>query len=349
VIALAGVTISGIWLYLHIRPRLEPTPERLESRAPSPESRAQSPESRAQSPGPQAGSLSIGPDTRLLIVAPHPDDEILGAGGLIQRARAVDAILHVVYLTDGEGYPVGVKAERRHGKILTPADYRAYGRQREDEARTALRDLGYSAWSLTFLGFPNGGLHRLMTTYWSDHNKAYRSRYTRLNRPRAAEAFIPDTEYRGENLTQELAEIIGAFKPTVILVTRAEDQHVDHCAAWFFVADALNDVERVHPQFRTDLVTYIVHYNSWPFDHPGQAMPPPDDLDSGVSGWINVPLTPEQVMLKQAALHRYKSQMDVTPWFLDGFARSNEVFSRPAPPRIMLPVSQSPCDDFIEH
>jgi LmbE family N-acetylglucosaminyl deacetylase len=331
--ALVGALTVALWFY--IQPRPEPTTPAITSRVSADSTRG--------------GALDIGPETRLLIIAPHPDDEILAAGGLIQKARAVDAILHVVYLTDGEGYPVGVKAERRHGKILTPADYRAYGRQREDEARAALRDLGYSAWSLTFLGFPNGGLNRMMTTYWSDHAKAYRSVYTRLNRPRTAEAFIPDTEYRGENLTQELAEIIGAFKPTMILTPRAEDQHVDHCAAWFFVADALDDVERVHRQFRTDLITYIVHWNSWPFDHPGAVFPFPDDLDSGVSGWINVPLTPAQVVLKRASLHRYKSQMDVTPWFLDGFARGNEVFARPAPPRITLPVSQNPCDDFIEH
>jgi len=100
-------------------------------------------------------TLAIDASTRLLIIAPHPDDEILAAGGVIQKARFFDAILHVVYLTDGEGYPVGVKAERRHGKILTPADYKAYGLQREQEARTALRELGYSAWSLT--GFPTAG------------------------------------------------------------------------------------------------------------------------------------------------------------------------------------------------
>lgn len=294
-------------------------------------------------------TLAIDANTRLLIIAPHPDDEILAAGGVIQKARFFDAILHVVYLTDGEGYPVGVKAERRHGKVLTPADYKAYGLQREQEARTALRELGYSAWSLTFLGFPNGGLHRLMTTYWSEHSKAYRSRYTRLYRPSLTETFIPDTEYRGEDLTQELAEIIGSFKPTMILTPRAEDQHVDHCAAWFFVADALADVARVHPNFHTDLITYIVHWNSWPFDHPGAAMPFPEDLDSGVSGWINVPLSPEQVKFKRAALNSYKSQKDVMPWFLDGFVRNNEVFSRPAPPHITLPVRQSPCDDFIEH
>jgi LmbE family N-acetylglucosaminyl deacetylase len=330
VVVLAAAVAATVWFYL----RAWPQPA-------------------AETPPPVTGEshrgLTLNSDTRLLIIAPHPDDEVLAAGGLIQHLRAADAIVHVVYLTDGEGYPKGVKAERRHGKFLTPADYRAYGRQREDEARTALRDLGYSAWSLTFLGFPNGGLNQMMTTYWSDHSLAFRSRYTRLNRPTTSEILIPSIEYRGENLTQELAEIIGAFKPTMILVPRAEDQHVDHCAAWFFVADALSDVERVHPTFRTDLITYIVHYNAWPFDHPGPAFPFPEDLDSGVSGWISVPLTPQQVQLKRAALHRYKSQMDVTPWFLDGFARANEVFSRPAPPRVTLPATQNPCDDFIEH
>lgn len=331
--ALAAALTTGAWLYLRPRPRPEPPV-------------VSAPPAAIQ---PTRPALKVDTDTRLLLVAPHPDDEILAAGGLIQQLRAADAIVHVVYLTDGEGYPTGVRAEQRHGKILRPSDYRAYGRQREDEARTAVRDLGYSAWSLTFLGFPNGGLHQLMTTYWSDHSRAFRSRYTRLNRPTAADVFIPATEYRGENLTQELAEIIGNFKPTMILVPRAEDQHVDHCAAWFFVADALGDVERVHPKFRTDLITYIVHYNAWPFDHPGPTFPFPEDLDSGTTGWINVPLTPDQVSVKRAALHRYKSQMDVTPWFLDGFARANEVFSRPATPHLTLPVTQSPCDEFIEH
>ncbi len=329
VAVVAIATAAGIWLYV----------------PPPPAASSITPALGAQS----SRALPLGADTRLLVIAPHPDDEILAAGGVIQRIRSADGIVHVVYLTDGEGYTHGVQAERRRGKILTPADYRSYGRQREDEARRAMRVLGYGAWSLTFLGFPNGGLHRLMTAYWSDHRKAYRSAYMRLNRPERSEAFIPDTAYRGENLTQELAEIISAFKPTLILTPRAEDQHVDHCAAWFFVADALGDVERVHPQFRTDLVTYIIHFNEWPFDRPGAVLPFPPDLDGGVSGWISVPLTPQEAELKRVALHRYKTQMDVTPWFLDGFARTNEVFSRPARFRIALPVSKSVCDDFVEH
>jgi LmbE family N-acetylglucosaminyl deacetylase len=201
-------------------------------------------------------------------------------------------------------------------------------------------------WSLTFLGFPNGGLTRLMSTYWSERHAAYRSPYTRQRRPPQSESFIPDTEYRGEDLTEELAEIIGDFKPTIILVPRLEDQHADHCATWFFVADALADVARVQPRFRTDLVTYIIHYNSWAFDDDDPVLKPPEDLDGGVSGWLTVALTDRQVNTKREAVHKYKSQMDVMDWFLDGFVRRTEVFSRPAPPRVSLPVVHSVCEDF---
>jgi hypothetical protein len=37
--------------------------------------------------------------------------------------------------------------------------------------------------------------------------------------------------------------------------------------------------------------------------------------------------------------------MHVMDWFLDGFARSNEVFSRPRPFKVILPSRRSPCCD----
>jgi hypothetical protein len=69
-------------------------------------------------------------------------------------------------------------------------------------------------------------------------------------------------------------------------------------------------------------------------------------LNGGVSGWLNVPLSAGEVRTKRAALALYKSQMDVMGWFLNGFARRNEWFSRSAPPRVALPVRRSPCDEF---
>ena len=290
-------------------------------------------------------SLAVTEETRLLVFAPHPDDEVLAAGGLIQQVREAGGTVHVVYLTSGESYTDSVRFEK-HVARPKPSDYRALGHQREYEARTALRTLGVGAWSLTFLGFPNGGLNRLTTTYWSERHSAFRSPYTRQARPAVSERFIDDTEYRGEDLTQELAEIIGDFKPTITLVPRPEDQHADHCATWFFVADALGDVTRVDRRFHTDLVSYIVHYNDWGFEDDEPVLSPPEDLDGGVSGWIIRPLSDSELTKKRDAIHKFKSQMDVMGWFLDGFARRNEVFSRPAPRTVMLPLRTSVCDEF---
>jgi len=295
---------------------------------------------------PDVPSLSLVADTRLVVFAPHPDDEVLAAGGLIQQVREAGGTVRVVYITSGDSYTASVRIEQHVGGRPSGADYRAYGHQREFEARAALRVLGVGAWSLTFLGFPNDGLTRLMSTYWSERAAAYRSPFTRQRRPAQSDTFIPDTEYRGEDLTQELAEIIGDFKPTMILVPRPEDQHPDHCATWFFVADALGDVLRVQPHFRTDLVNYIVHYNSWAVEDDDPFLQPPEDLDGGVSGWITIPLTDREVNTKRDAVHKYKSQMDAMDWFLDGFVRHNEVFSRPPLPRVSLPIAHSVCEEL---
>jgi len=292
-------------------------------------------------------TIAVDAATRLLIIAPHPDDEVLAAGGLIQHVRAVNGAVRVVYFTSGEGYPEGVRAEEGVARP-TVADYRAYGQRREREARGAMRELGVTQESLTFLGFPNGGLHRLMTRYWSERRSAYRSPYTRLDRPRPSEVVVADTEFRGEDLTQELAMLIGAFKPTLIIVPRKEDQHVDHCAAWFFTADALTDVERVDHTFQTELLTYMIHFESWPFEDEDPTIEPPEGIGPARSQWRSVVLTDRELKRKRAAIERYKSQMKVMDWFLMGFARRNELFARPSSSRVVLPVRRSPCDDFIE-
>lgn len=39
---------------------------------------------------------------RILIIAPHPDDEIIGCGGIIQKHREIEDHVSVLYLTSGD-------------------------------------------------------------------------------------------------------------------------------------------------------------------------------------------------------------------------------------------------------
>jgi len=84
------------------------------------------------------------PPVPMLVVVPHPDDEVLLAGGLIatQRERGID--VHVLGVTDGEaGLPLRVPA-------------RDLGQVRRREQTEALCTLGVSRLSVTRLGLPDG-------------------------------------------------------------------------------------------------------------------------------------------------------------------------------------------------
>lgn len=64
--------------------------------------------------------------TRLMVFSPHPDDETLGAGGLIQRVLKSGGRVKVVFMTSGEGYAEGVEMQDRIADP-TAKDYRGYG------------------------------------------------------------------------------------------------------------------------------------------------------------------------------------------------------------------------------
>jgi LmbE family N-acetylglucosaminyl deacetylase len=87
------------------------------------------------------GPLWSPEDGALLIVAPHPDDEILGAGGLIRTWAARGAEVTVLSVTDGEA-----AEPRRHD----------LGPIRRGELTEALRKLCPTHVSVTRLGLPDG-------------------------------------------------------------------------------------------------------------------------------------------------------------------------------------------------
>jgi len=81
----------------------------------------------------------------LVVVAPHPDDESLGCGGLIAEACARGTPTRLVVVSDGAGSHPG---SRRY----PPPRLRAL---REEETRAAAAELGLPASSIRFLGLPD--------------------------------------------------------------------------------------------------------------------------------------------------------------------------------------------------
>src|SRR3954471_23980499 len=138
-------------------------------------------------------NLSVNRATRLLVIAPHPDDDVLGAGGLIRRVVRAGGRVQVVWTTSGDGFPEGVEtSEGISPRVahLTPRDYQTYGRLREEEARAALGSLGVRPTALTFLGFPDEGLCELASTYLSAKAQAFKSPYTARISPPLTEQVI---------------------------------------------------------------------------------------------------------------------------------------------------------------
>ncbi|KQP35462.1 PIG-L deacetylase family protein [Pseudorhodoferax sp. Leaf274] len=94
----------------------------------------------------QAGQL-VRPLQRAVVVAPHPDDEVLMVGGLLAQLAHLARRAVVVAVTDGEASHAG-------SRRWTPA---ALARQRKDETDAALRALGLHA-SVLRLGLADGGV-----------------------------------------------------------------------------------------------------------------------------------------------------------------------------------------------
>lgn len=84
-------------------------------------------------------------DGGLVVVAPHPDDESLGCGGLIAAAVEAGRSVRVVVVSDGVGSHPG---SRSHPPVVLRA-------LREDETRTALGNLGLAPDRTSFLRLPD--------------------------------------------------------------------------------------------------------------------------------------------------------------------------------------------------
>jgi LmbE family N-acetylglucosaminyl deacetylase len=166
--------------------------------------------------------LKITSKDRILILAPHPDDESLATGGLIQRAVKAGAQVRVLFATDGDNNPWPQRFVERKLKI-TYTDRARWGRRRRREALAALALLGLPRGSARFLGLPDQGITNLLM--------------------RAEEGVL-------FTLWAELTE----WEPTIFVMPSATDAHPDHSALFVLVHLALMRLERPPRMLR-----FIIH------------------------------------------------------------------------------------------
>lgn len=275
--------------------------------------------------------LSFGPADRVLVIAPHPDDETLGLGGLLQRAKASGAATRVLYVTNGESNEVASLFYQKR-PLLWRSDFVKSGITRKKEALEAMALLGSGPEELVFFGYPDGGMLNLWTKHWGAAALPFRSLFTRLGRVPYKDNFSAGRVFKGEEVLRDFERVLVSFQPTLVFVTAPFDLNPDHQAAYLFADTALRNLRDGGLALAPAFYVYLVHAHRWPEPKkhlPQEPLPVPAHIDWGARvDWKKFPLTADEVKKKGEAILRYKSQLAYKKYFLLAFARRNELYAQ---------------------
>lgn len=267
--------------------------------------------------------LDVPSGIRLMVFSPHPDDESLGAAGVIQRVRSMGGKVRIVFMTNGDGYKEAVQ-RRLMRTETTSSDFIEYGKMRHDEAIQAACQMGLQPEDVVFLGFPDDGIDDLWVAYWS-RLKPYLSPFTRHEFPPYKECFSRMVKYDGADLSNEIAYVIKDFGPDWVVMPDLRDQHPDHYTTGVFVLDALRGLNKAGDiSFQNiQVLTYLVHYLDYPdgrkwirkVNKVGLGGTPFIASILSTTQWLNLPLTREEMQVKWHALEAHRSQFEMLGWF----------------------------------
>ncbi len=259
---------------------------------------------------------------RVLILAPHPDDEVLACGGVIQQHLIRGDKVNVVLLTSGDAQRLGVLAQRNFLKL---------GEARFAESVKALAYLGLKEANLCLLGYPDRGLAFLWQQYWRNES-LFRSWYSQVDRVAYSHALFPGAPYNGQALLNDLQKIFLKLQPTKLYLPHPNDLNDDHWAANAFALFALENLKVREKNFQLahqDRFAYLVHRHYWPLPrgkHLDRALQLPPYITTLDTVWQSVQLSPEETQKKYVAIKLYKTQLKITDAHLVAFARPNELF-----------------------
>jgi LmbE family N-acetylglucosaminyl deacetylase len=261
---------------------------------------------------------AVGPrHTELLVIAPHPDDEVLMAGGLMAQTIARGGAVTVVLVTNGDA------TCERDAAV------------REGESVAALTSLGVT--EVRFLGFPDGALKLLgpaplaprahrwpdgtcgaLDETWADGRRGF------MDEPRKRTG--RSSKWTAQALEDELTIVLTELAPREVVVPHGIDDHADHAMTYTFFRRALDRSSTAPSTIRRA----VVHAGpTWPQEgvafRPARPMPP---LPEPLAGYLPTDRLLIDARAKLEALGHYRSQLDgaLNDDWLASFATVDEVF-----------------------
>jgi LmbE family N-acetylglucosaminyl deacetylase len=266
---------------------------------------------------------------RLLVLAPHCDDETLGSAGLILAAQRAGIQVQVVIATNGDGFLFATMQDF-HKIYPTHADFVHFGEVRQQESLKALSILGVKPDQVSFLSYPDRGTPDLWNNNWQK-SEPFRSPYSGDTSSPYPITYDPNSVYAGEDYLADLTSILESYQPDLVIYPSPQDVHPDHWGLNVFTRMALSLIRHDNPNFDPTELTYLVHRPDFPEIKglkPDLSLTPPAAIYSLSPDWVRLDLTAEDVALKGQAVQAYQSQLPLLHSLMDSFVRTNELFTR---------------------
>ena len=267
--------------------------------------------------------IELQDDDRILVLVPHPDDDILSTAGTIQQALEKGLPVKVVFFTNGD-YNETSFALYRKEITLDSTEALRLGATRREEALAAQGILGVKPEQVVFLGYPDGGGLEIFEKYWGD-SQPYRSLLSNRNSVPYAFAQSFNAPFKGESIVTDIKQVVRDFQPTKIFTSHPGDVHPDHQTLPLYLQVALWDLAE---EIKPEVYQFITHDGRWPQPRgyqPEHPLDPPAQFDVGIR-WRILPITEEQRDKKLQALKAHKTQWGSGQAYLESVVRANELF-----------------------
>jgi LmbE family N-acetylglucosaminyl deacetylase len=268
----------------------------------------------------------FGASDRVLIFAPHPDDESLSSSGIIQKALAENAQVKVVVVTTGDAMEPSTFNNTL--KSINQTNFNGtIGDLRHNEIINAMNHLGLSQDNIIFLGYPDRGLRDLFENNWDNNNTYKRDKGSnQYNQSPYNFSYQKNAPYSGANVVNNYEKIIRDFNPTVIFYPDDDDEHPDHWATTAFVRYVKTETD-----YQGKTYEYLVHKGiKWPSPltyAPSLDLKFPNEVLYSKAAIIQSDLNQIEEDKKKAAVESHTSQIFQTRELLQSFIRKTEPFT----------------------